>query len=272
VILVTGATGNVGRHIVAGLHRDGYDVTAVTRTPATAAFPPEVRVQPTENIDLSGVESIFVNIAAFPDGPDEIVARAADSGVQRIVGLSTYSVGDPNPRNAIAVRHRHLEDIVRASGMEWVLPRPAGGFAMTTLEWAGSIKRERTVRAPYGEAHGAPLHEKDIAAVCLAGLTTKDLLGQEPQFSGPESISYRRRAEIISEVLGEPITFVELTDEDARVVWAEAGVPPHAIQARLGMFASMVGVSHPVDPIEPFIGRPGLTYADWVRDHIDAFR
>lgn len=271
MILVTGATGNVGRLVVSELHRQGYEVVAVSRNP-NASFPDGVRVQESDRLELDGVESVFLNLAALPDGPDALVAAAVDAGAERLVGLSTYTVLDQNPRNAIAVRHRHLEDVVRASGLEWVLPRPAGGFALTALEWASAIRTERIVRAPYGEAEGAPVHEKDIAAVCVEALTTKELLYTEPQFSGPASVSYRRRAEIIGEVLGEPISFIELTDDEARSEWAKAGIPAHAIGARLGMFASMVGVRHPVDPVDPFIGRPGLTFAEWVCDHLDAFR
>ena len=156
MILVTGATGHVGRPLTQMLVDAGAQVRAVSRTPEKAALPPSVEVVPNTDPPLDGVEAVFINLAALPEGPEKIVARAKEAGVRRLVGLSSYSVLDDNPRNAIAVRHRELERVVVDSGLEWVLLRPAGGFATTASGMAGPDPRARRVRGPFARAHSAP--------------------------------------------------------------------------------------------------------------------
>lgn len=274
MIVVTGATGSVGRHVARGLHERGHDVVAVSRDPDRAAglLPSDVRRATVDDVDWSAAGGLFVNQAAFPDGVGDLLdAAVTRGGVERVVALSTYTVLDDDPRNAIATRHRAMESCVRAAGVDWVLPRPAGGFASTALEWSREIRATRTVQAPYGDAEGAPIHEQDIADVCVAGFEDDALVGTAPMFSGPASLSYRDRARTIGEVLGEPVEFIELDDDAARERMTAVGVPPHAVEARLRMFAALVGVEHEVHDSAPFTGHAPRTFRDWVEDHRDAF-
>ncbi|GAA4227698.1 NAD(P)H-binding protein [Actinomadura meridiana] len=272
MILVTGATGHVGRPLVDELLAAGQKVRALSRDPASADLPAEVEVAATADLPLDGVTSVFLVTAAFPGGAAEPIARMREAGVRRIVALSSYSVLDEDPKNMIGVKHRELERQIVDAGVEWTFPRPAGGFAATALEWAEQIRTDGLARSPFRDAQTAPVHERDIAAVAARALLTDDLVGETPLFSGPESLSYGDRARIIGEVTGEPVRFVELTHDEARLEWLHAGIPPHAVEARLRMFAKLVGRPHELSPVAPFLGRPGLTFAQWVSDHANAFR
>ncbi|MFD9904229.1 SDR family oxidoreductase [Streptomyces sp. NPDC059063] len=272
MILVTGATGRVGRPLVAELLAADRKVRALTRDPDRAGLPGQAEVAATADLPMDGVTSVFLVTAAFPDGPAEVIARAKQAGVRRIVALSSYSVLDDDPKNQIAVRHRDLERQIEESGLEWTFLRPAGGFAATALEWAGQIRATGVARSPFGQAQTAPVHEKDIAAVAAKALLTDELVGAAPLFSGPQSLSYADRARVIGDVLGEPVRFEELTHDEARGEWLKVGIPPHAVEARLRMFAKLVGQPHPISPVDVYLGRPGLTFAQWVSDHADAFR
>lgn len=189
-----------------------------------------------------------------------------------MVALSSYSVLDDNPRNAIAVRHRELEKVVVDSGLEWVLPRPAGGFASTALEWRDQIREHGVARGPFARAHSAPLHEKDIADVAALALLTDDLLGTRPVFSGPESVTYEERAYLIGAALGRTVAFEEISAEQAIEEWIRDGIPAPAAQARIHMFAQLVDRPHEISPLEPVTGKQGRTFAQWATDHVGDFR
>ncbi|RLK53981.1 SDR family oxidoreductase [Actinokineospora cianjurensis] len=272
MILVTGATGHVGRPLVDQLLAAGRRVRALSRDPAGARLPAGVEVAAVADLPLGGITSAFLVMAAFPGGVAEPIARMRAAGVRRVVALSSYSVLDEDPENAIGVRHREMERLVERAGVEWTFLRPAGGFAATALEWAEGIRTDGLARSPFPDARTAPVHERDIAAVAARALLTDDLVGVAPLFSGPESLSYADRARIIGEVIGEPVRIAELTPEQARQEWLRAGIPPHAVRARLGMFAKLVGRPHEISPIDQFLGRPGLDFAQWVADHTSTFR
>ncbi|MGW0555405.1 NAD(P)H-binding protein [Streptomyces sp. NPDC002926] len=272
MILITGATGHVGRPLVDELLAAGRKVRALSRDPARADLPAGVEVAATADLPLDGITSVFFVTAAFPEGSAEPIARMKAAGVRRIVALSSYSVLDDDPKNMIGVKHRDLERQIEETGAEWTFLRPAGGFAATALEWAEGIRTDGVACSPFGDARTAPVHERDIAAVAARALLTDDLVGETPLFSGPESLSYADRARIIGEVTGEPVRFAELTHDEARQEWLRAGVPPHAVEARLRMFATLVGRPHEISPVDSFLGRPGLTFAQWVADHTNAFR
>ncbi|WP_369146275.1 SDR family oxidoreductase [Streptomyces sp. R44] len=272
MILVSGATGHVGRPLVDELLAAGRKVRALSRDPHGAGLPAGVEVAATADLPLEGITSAFFVMAAFPGGTAEPIARLKEAGVRRIVALSSYSVLDDDPKNMIAVKHRDLERQIRETGAEWTFLRPAGGLAATALEWAGQIRTEGVARFPFGEAWTAPVHERDIAAVAARALLTDELVGEAPLFSGPESITYADRARIIGEATGQPVRFAELSHDEARQAWRAAGIPPHAVEARLRMFATMVGRPHEISPVDPYLGRPGLSFAQWAADHADAFR
>ncbi|HEV2636030.1 MAG TPA: NAD(P)H-binding protein [Actinocrinis sp.] len=272
MILVTGATGHVGRPLVDQLLAAGRPVRALSRDPATAGLPAAAQVAATADLPLDGVTSVFFVTAAFPQGIADPIDRMKAAGVRRIVALSSYSVLDEDPGNMIAVRHRDLESRIRQTGVQWTFLRPAGGFAATALEWAEQIRAEGVARFPFADARTAPVHERDIAALAARALLTDDLVGQAPLFSGPQSLSYADRARIIAEVTGRPVRFEETTHDQARREWLQTGIPPHAVEARLRMFAKLVGLPHEISPVDPYLGRPGLSFAQWVGDHTDTFR
>jgi len=272
MILVTGATGNVSRPLVDELLTAGAKVRALTRDPATANLPDDVEVARAQDLPMDGITSVFFVLAAFPDGPAELIARAKQHGVCRIVALSSSTVLGNDPKNAIAARHRDLESQIVDSGLEYTFLRADGGLAITALEWSAQIKATRTARSPYGRAQTAPLHERDIAEVAAKALLTDELVDAAPVFSGPESLSYADRARIIGEAVGEAVTFDELSDDDARAEWAKVGIPPHAIEARLRMFANLVDRPYEVTSVEPWLGKPGRTFAQWAADHVADFR
>jgi uncharacterized protein YbjT (DUF2867 family) len=283
-ILVTGATGHVGREVVAQLLDAGADVRALTRNPATAALPPGVAVVRGDLTDpaglgpaLSDVDSMFL----FPveETAAEVVATAVAAGVRRIVDLSAASV-------TVGLHASPVEAAVERSGVEWTHVRP-GGFMTNVLGmWAPSIRAERIVRYPFAGQASNMIHEADIAAVAVAALLSDGHHGASYTLTGPEMITTREQVAAIAAALGEPVRYMEVSREEAReLLVAQGGFAAAAADLMLG-FVEYGGETPDGDyadqdwsalektwpDVERVTGRPPRTFARWARDHVADFR
>ncbi|MBB5911876.1 uncharacterized protein YbjT (DUF2867 family) [Nocardia transvalensis] len=277
MIVVTGATGTVGREVVDQLLASGNRVRAVTRRPEEAGLPPEAEVVRADLGDpddltnvFAGAERVFL-LSAGPDIPrhDANVAKAAaHAGVRHLVKLSSGRVGDPAAGDPIPVWHRAGERAVRDSGLAWTMLRPLG-FMSNALHWAASIRAHDTVSAPYGQGRIAVVDPRDIAAVATAALTEPGHEGRVYTLSGPRALSPGEQTEILADVLGRPLCYAESTPEEARAALLGFGVEPEIADAIMALRAtaleSFTSVVHP--EVEEITGRPPRTFLDWAREH-----
>lgn len=274
MILVTGATGNVGRHVVRGLVEAGQPVRALTRDPDRAALPAGVEVV---RGDLTRPESLTgaldgvdrVSLFPVPEAVQGFLDVASRAGVRRIVVLSSAAAASSN---GIGRRHLAVEQAVEAAGAEWTHVRP-GAFASNALwNWGPSIRAEGVVRAPYGDAAVAPVHEADIAAVITTALLEEGHTGRRYELSGPQSLTHREQVEILGRAIGRDIAFVELSPEQARERMLRT-VPEPVVDALLGLWAAAVGVPATVLPtVEQVTGHQARSFAQWAAEHADRFR
>ena len=284
MILVTGATGTIGRPLIDALVSEGAKVRAVTRNPQAAGLPAGVEVvqgdpaQPdTIAPFLEGVTALFLHPRAvgIPAAAD-LLALARQRGVQRVVALSAMNVDDPlneQPSRYNGDRNKEVEDATVASGLDWVSLR-ASSFAMNTLlAWGAQIRAGDIVRYPYASFAEALIHERDLAEVGARALLTDALVGRRPALTGPQSLTHEQMVAIIGEVLGRPLRYQELPPEVAEQGMVQQGLPEPFVQALLARYARDVGQPAPVtSEVERILGRPALTYAEWAADHAAAFR
>jgi uncharacterized protein YbjT (DUF2867 family) len=287
MILVTGATGNVGRIVVGQLMEAGVRVRALTRDPGRARFPAGVEVVRGDLAEpdslaaaLEGVERMYL----FPvaETAREVVARARSAGVRRIVVLSSGAVtsGDDNSF------HLPVEQAVEASGLEWTHVRP-GEFMLNKLWlWGPSIRAERVVRDPFPETAWFPVHERDIADVATAALLEDGHNGAAYTLNGPELISHREQVRAIAAAIGEEIRFEQVTPEEARELYLkQGGFAAESADFLLGFEdyggdewtpeerAAWDPRSLPPQPtIKDALGKPARTFAEWATDHAADFR
>ncbi|MFI0469049.1 NAD(P)H-binding protein [Saccharopolyspora sp. 5N102] len=275
-VLVTGATGNVGRRVVDRLLAAGTQVRALTRRPEAAGLPGDVEVLRGDLADsdalakaLAGVDSVF--LFPVPEGIEAFVERAKAAGVRRVVVLSSKAVEFADG-NAIGERHRVIEEAVEAGGFEWTFLRP-GAFATNTLAWADSIRTEGVVREPFVDAQQTPIHEDDIAAVAATALLEDGHAGAAYALSGPEALTVREQVQAISAAIGREVGLEEQTLEQARAHMVAEGVPEAIVDALLSYGAQNVeNAAPPVRTVEQVTGRPARTFAQWAVDHADDFR
>ena len=278
-ILVTGATGNVGRPLITSLLAAGANVRALTRDPAAANLPAEVDVTGGDYTAsavftgaVRGVDAVFVNIGAIPTGLDDLLAAARNADVSKIVMLSSTTAQDDGEQTfALGRQHKIAEDAVRASGIDWTILR-CGGFATNTLSWAASVRADSVVRAPYGEAATAMLAEQDIAAAAARALLDHGHGGQIYYLTGQESLTQIQQAHAIGSAIGRPVRFEELSPEAFRQ-FAVQRFPEPVVNDLLRYWSKSVGRTAYIAPdLEKLIGRPATTYAQWAVQHADAYR
>ncbi|MEV1171197.1 NAD(P)H-binding protein [Nonomuraea sp. NPDC049784] len=270
-ILVTGATGNVGRHVVSQLAEAGLDVRALVRDPERARLPERVEVvrgdlTAPETLEpaLKDVESVFLLWPAFTADHAADVVAAVAGHARRVVYLSADVPDEPE------THYHEIERLIRHSGLGWTFLRP-GGFAANTLGWAGQI-RQGVVHWPYGQASRSLIHEKDIAAVAVHVLTSAGHNGATYVLSGPEQLTQAEQVRVIGEAVGREVRWEDLPADVARehllAAWGDAGFVDSALKA----WASLVTAPEPVtDTVERLLGRPALTFGEWARDHAADF-
>lgn len=268
-ILVTGATGTVGRHVVDQLIQKGHKVRALTRNPLKANLPKGVEVVTGDLsdpstlgsalADVSGIHLITTGAEYTPlqTGP-EIVELAERAGVRRVTVLLN---GEKGP----------FERAVEASGLEWTQLQ-AFEFMANARKWADAIRSEGVVRDLFGGSRIAPVHEADIGRVASVALTEDGHAGKIYTLTGPESLSVQDKVRIIGEVIGREIQFIESSEEEEREQMRRMGVEEEAIDYVISWHLNPPESASTVLPtVKEVTGLQPYTFAAWVKENADLF-
>jgi uncharacterized protein YbjT (DUF2867 family) len=277
-VLVTGATGTIGRQVVTELLAADCQIRAMTRNPDGAALRPPVEVVRGDFTDVDGfercledVDAVFLVWTAPVDTASAAVSRIARHA-QRIVYL-TAPHKTPHPffqqPNPVQRQHAELERLIEESGTSWTFLRP-GMFAANALSWWGpQIRAGNVVRWPHAAAPTAPIHERDVAAVASRALLEPGHEGREYVLTGPESLSHLDQVVTIAEVVGRPLRYEELSPEEAQ---RELGFPAPALKMLLNAWEAALGQpAFVTTTVEAITGRRARTFRDWATDHAGDF-
>lgn len=281
MILVTGATGTVGRSLVSRLVAARVPVRALTRRPDSAGLPDTVEVVGGDLGDradiaraLRGVDRVFL-LTTGPDIPahdTNLVREAARAGVAHVVKLSSGRTGDDTAVDPIPSWHRIGEQALRDSGLAWTILGPLG-FMANAVHWAGSIREQDTVFAAYGHGRIAVIDEDDIAAVAATVLTTDGHHARTYRLSGPQALTPQEMTAALADVLGRPLRFVEVDPARARRAIIDHGqseIMADAIMAlRATALESFTSVVHPT--VHDITGEPPNSFREWVTRHLADF-
>ncbi|MGW1892748.1 NAD(P)H-binding protein [Streptomyces sp. NPDC002004] len=279
MILVTGATGTIGRETARLLARD-HTLRILARDPARVTVTgPSVEVVRGDYADrdsleraLRGVRTALL-VTARPGGDDDVrfVAAARAAGVRRLVKLSAAAVEDPAADDLITRWQRENEDIVRSAGCAWTLLRPRS-FMSNTLSWAPSIRSDGVVRALYGASANASVDPRDIAEVAAAALTGDGHEGAVHTLTGPAAVTAVEQTEQLARALRRPLRFEELDPDEARARYRARYPEPLADALLSSALRQLAGAKAQVtDTVREVTGHQARSYADWARDHADAF-
>lgn len=268
-ILVTGATGRVGRHVVDGLRAAGVTVRALVRTPDLAGFPPDVELIRGDIHDPTAVRRAAADVdAAFLLWPSFSADGAADvigELPRRVVYLSSLSA----PSGGV---WGDVEQLLRDAGKEWTFVRP-GGFAVNAQGWADAFRTDDVVRVASPEAGRSLIHERDIAAVAVLTILDDRHIGQTYDLTGPEVLTQAEQIRTIARAIGKDMRVEALTDAEARQAMLDLGADPILAESSVAYWASLVDNPEPVTTtVTELTGRPALTFAEWAAEHAAEFR
>ena len=269
-ILVTGATGQVGRHLVTQLHEAGHDIRALTRSPAKADLPAGVEVMTGDLTDTTtlgaafdGIEGMHLITFGGDNGEDltngaEIIDLAERHGVGRATVLGGW---EPTS----------IETALQTSSIDWTLVQPAE-FMGNALELAEEIRVTRTV-SMHATYPSAAVHEADIAAVAATALTQDGHAGRIYPLTGPEALTPAERTRILAEATGVDITFVHLSEDAERARLRGYGYDEDYVDFGIQLATNPPDISGVVLPtVEDVTGQPARTFVQWAQEHATQFR
>ncbi len=279
-VLVTGATGNVGSHVVRELVARGVPVRAFVRDPGRLAGNVEAAAGDFEDADsirraLAGVDRVFLSSA---DGPRKVAHEAAvvdacaAAGVELIVKASTLAADPASPLPPL--RWNGLsEEHLRRSGVPSVIL--ASGFYMTNLLAAAEqVRHERRLVAPAGRGRIAMIDPRDVGAVGATVLTGTGHAGRAYRLTGPGAIGYAEVAAELAAATGAPVEYVDAPPDAAREGLAAAGLPDWLVEHLAGAFALIrAGAMEEItDTVRVLTGRDARSFAEFARDHAELFQ
>jgi uncharacterized protein YbjT (DUF2867 family) len=280
-ILITGATGNIGRQIVSQLPKTGLQIRALVRNPELADLPPHVElvrgdlsVPETLDTCLDGIDTVFLVWVAPAEAAAPALERIAKHASRVVLLSAPLKTAHPlfQQPNPSRTRAELVERLIEGSGLEWTFLRP-GMFSANALGWwAPQIRAGDVVRWPYLAVPTAPIHERDVAAVAVRTLCEEGHSGAEYVLTGPQSLSQFEQIAAIGSVLGRSLRIEEIPAED----WMRelpSSLPAFVAKYLADAWAAASGRPASVTyTVAEITGSPARTFLRWATDHAKDFR
>jgi uncharacterized protein YbjT (DUF2867 family) len=280
MILITGATGNIGKELIPLLLEVGQPVRVFVRDERKVAYLDTCVERVAGDLNkaetllpaVKDVERIF--LVTYETQQDiNVIEAAKRAGVRHIVKLSTLEATEHKIQ--VGKWHYEREELIRASGLDWTFLRP-GMFMSNSIEWwAESIKGQNSVFFPGGKkGKVAPVHPRDVARVAAVALTEQGHSKQAYALTGSELFTIGEMVQVISKVVGKPIQYVDIPPIAAKLFMLKTGMDKTLVNALMEMLRSLRRNEGAVvtDTVQRVTGHPPRTFEAWCREHIKAFQ
>jgi uncharacterized protein YbjT (DUF2867 family) len=258
-ILVTGATGTIGRRVVDALRASGHDVRPASRT---SPCPFDWGDPDSWPAALDGVQAMF--LMAPDDVPVEpdFVKLAADTGVERVVLLSSGAIEEMHDERLL-----EAERLVKESGINWTILRSSWfdqnfdeGFFQPGV-MAGAVCM------PVGDVRQVFVDAEDVGAVAAVALTADGHAGNTYAVTGPRALTFAEAVATIGEAIGRPLTFDGSTSAYVAML-VEVGMPQEQADLIASTFDGLRsrGDDEPTDTVRRLTGKEPIDFRDYVAD------
>lgn len=280
MILITGATGNIGKELIPLLRESRRSLRVLVRDERKVAHLDACVERAVGDLDkpetligaVKGIERIF--LVTFETRQDvNLLEAAKKAGVRHIVKLSTLEATEHKIK--VGKWHYEREELIRASGLDWTFLRP-GMFMSNSIQWwADSIKGQGSVFFPGGKkGKVAPVDPRDIARVAALALTQPGHPEQSYELTGSELFTIGEMVQVISGVLGKPIQYVDIPPIAAKLFMLKSGMDRALVNALMEVLTSLRRNEGAIvtDTVQRVTGQPPRTFEAWCREHIKAFQ
>lgn len=286
-ILITGATGTVGQEVVKHLAMLDGDVRIragvhsvikgenLKRLPDVEIVEMDFEDQDSLHAAFTHVDKVFL-VTPFEEDQVQmaktLVDEAKRTGVKHIVRLSALGA-DAEPGIQLGRWHREIEKYIEDSGIPYTFLRPASFMQNFVTYSDKSIKEEGRFYQSKGEGKVAYIDTRDIAAVAVEALIGEGHEGKIYELTGPEALSNDDVAQIISEVTGKQVGYVDVPVQEAKLVMKEQGVPEKLADALVELDeVYKAGYSNEVnDEVQYVTGKKPHSFKQFVADYKECF-
>jgi uncharacterized protein YbjT (DUF2867 family) len=279
MILITGASGNVGKEVLKQVSEIRSDVRAAYQSLEKAAASAAVETvmvdfnQPESlRAALKGVDRVFLvgpPTAELPKLERKAVDVIKQSSVRHLVKLSAMG-----GREAVFPgQHADSEDYIKASGVPYTFLRPNGFMQNMVTYNAPTIQAQNAFYGTEGDGRISQIDTRDVAAVAVKALTEDGHVGKVYTVTGPEALTNSEAARILSTELGRQIRFIKLPSEQLRQSLLSAGMPEWSANALLDLqrlYRDGKAATVTTD-VERVLGRKPINFAQFCHDYRSTF-
>jgi uncharacterized protein YbjT (DUF2867 family) len=283
MILVTGASGTVGREVLLAVEKTGQSAKAMYRSAEDARNAPQG--VPTIIADfadaaslqnaLRGVDTVYLVCSPIPELvqlESNMVDACVQAGVNHVVLNSALGAGDYD--KSFPGWHRQVEDKLRATRLAWTILRPNSFHQNTVVYFAPSIRAQGAFYRSLGNAKLSYLDARDVGVAAAEALAGGNHIGKVYELNGPEALTSSEVAEKIAKHSGRPVKYVDIPMEAQRKAMLDQGLPEWLIAAELDLQQYYVnGRGGDLDDVlEALLGRPAIRLDEYLSENKDAFR
>jgi uncharacterized protein YbjT (DUF2867 family) len=284
MILVTGASGTVGRAVLEEWRKTKQKVRAMYRNAEDAKkAPPDVETVLGDFADkaslknaVKGFDTVYLVCSPIPqlvELESNMIDACRENGVRHVVLNS--ALGAEDYTKSFPSWHRKVEDKLKASGLKYTILRPNGFMQNIVTYNAPSIRTQGAFYAAMGDAKTSLIDVRDVAAVAAKVLSEPEAhAGKTYELNGPEAVSNAEVAEEITRVAGRPVKYVDIPEEAQRKAMLDAGMPEWQVNALLELQEYYLSgkAGHVTDVLPRLLGRAPLRLDQYLNEFKDSFR
>jgi len=284
MILITGASGNVGGAVLRELLKSRSAVRAMVRSKEEAAKAPQGATaviadfadQPSLRRALEGIDTVYLvcsPVRELVELEGNMIDACGAAGVKHLVLNSALGAGDFS--KSFPSWHRKVEDKLKASGMNYTILRPNGFMQNLIAYFAPSIRAQGAFYQSTGNAKISHIDLGDIAAAAAGILrSAAQHAGKIYELQGPEALSYAEVAEKISKVTGRQVQYVDIPPDAQRKALLNMDMPDFLVTALLELqeYYAAGNASRVDGTLESLIHRAPTKMDDFLKENADQFR
>ena len=278
MILITGATGHVGKELVSQLLNAGQSIRVLVRDERKVAHLDRRVERAAGDLNdpvslgpaMRGIDRLYI-VTPVTEQVVNLLQAAKQAGVKHVVKQSTIEAD----RSLGPGRwHREQEELIKSMGFAWTFIRPTM-FTSNTIEWWGAtIKSQDAVYFPGGNGKVPPVDPRDVAAVACTILTHPGHEGQIYEVTGPESLTIGEMVQVLAKALGKPLQYVNVPAFLAAIWLRRFGMSRELVKGLMETLGALRRneYAYVTDIVERVGGVKPHTFEAWCRENINSFR